>query len=447
MILFSLLTFTKNAWSCEPNLLNGVLTTSEPLEMLANDSDTLSPSTISCLNIIGSTMSNMVGFRQLTISFSVDSENRSQALKSAQKFVDILTQSGVSEPRISYSFPRAISGRSKISMAYSARTSNIQVAALAGMSGTVRIGSTEKSLVDTAIGQKIAIGNFIETGPSSFAYLILVDGSKIRIEENSLIRINKIQKDEKGQRDISLFLERGSFETDVSDTGGKYQVRTDGGIAGVRGTRFRVVAKEQENTEPEENPQEQSAIDKLKASIPDHLKNKDALKEKRKNKVNQVKESIQAKTLQITTYEGSVVLGNTGDIDSNKENDIEKEVLVEAGFFSETNVGGQSQPSNPQAIPNAPIIYGPRIGNIKENSLFSWSEALQEDQTRYVIEISRDAGFSIDVQQYYSTLPNLVIRGGIAPGDWYWHVAAINDVEVRSDWSSTYGFFVPYRTK
>ena len=106
----------------------------------------------------------------------------------------------------------------------------------------------------------------------------MVDGSKIRLEENSLIRINKIQKDEGGQRDISLSLDYGSFETDVSQLGGQYQIRTDGGIAGVRGTRFRVVAKENKEESEAESSDNRAAIEKLKNAIPEHLKHFDLKK-------------------------------------------------------------------------------------------------------------------------------------------------------------------------
>ena len=92
---------------------------------------------------------------------------------------------------------------------------------------------------------------------------------------------------------------------------------------------------------------------------------------------------------------------------------IENEILVPAGFFSETSADGQSQPNSPQAIPLTPTIFSPRQGKIKENSLFTWSEGQNEEQTRYIIEIARDAGFSVGVQQYYSSRPNLFIRGGI----------------------------------
>ena len=441
MILLSFIASLHSAWACKTTFLNGVLTTSDPLEMLSQDSENLSQNTISCLQNIGSTVSTMPGFRQLTIAFAVDSTNRKQALQSAQKFVDVLSNSGVSAPRISYSFPRATDGNHKISLAYSARVSNIQVAALAGMSGNVRIGTTQDSLVATSIGQKIAIGTYIETGPGSYAYIILVDGSKIRIEENSLIRINKIQKDESGQRDVTLLLERGSFETEVSEIGGKYEIRTDGGVAGVRGTRFRVVAKEQEDTNSSEE-ESSGAINKLKAI-------KDKLQENSKDIVNRTKEKLETleqgspiskKTLQVTTYEGSVALSNT----ENTLSESGEEVLVQAGFFSETNVDGQSTPNAPKAIPLTPIIYGPRIGKIRSNPIFSWSESQEEEEIRYVIEIARDAGFSVDAQQYYSTRPNLVLRSDIPPGDWYWHVAAINIEEVRSDWSTTFGFSVPY---
>ena len=40
------------------------------------------------------------------------------------------------------------------------------------MSGNVRMGTTQDSLVATSIGQKIAIGTYIETGPGSYAYII-----------------------------------------------------------------------------------------------------------------------------------------------------------------------------------------------------------------------------------------------------------------------------------
>ena len=450
MILLLLL--SQFSWGCEATFLNGVLTTSEPLEMLQNDAQDLSQSTKDCLLNIGLNIQNLTGFRQLTIAFAVDNEHRGQAMKSAQKFVDILSESGISRPRISYTFPRAMDGENKITIAYSAKTSNIQVAAIAGMSGTVRVGATRTSLVPSSVGQKIAIGTFIETGSGSFANILLVDGSKIRLEENSLVRIDKIQKDENGQRDISLSLDYGSFETDVSQVGGQYQIRTEGGIAGVRGTRFRVVAKEQQDPNNAENADKATTLEKLKKSIPEHLKNTDEFKKKTTSK--RIQERVTAKTLQITTYEGNVALGNLKDglqkrTDSTKNNSqniqgIEDEILVSAGFFSETNADGQSQPNPPQEIPMAPTIFSPRQGQIKENSLFSWSEAHDEEQTTYIIEVARDAGFSIGVQQYFSSRPNLFIRGGIAPGDWYWRVAAINEQEVRSDWSMTFGFFMPY---
>ena len=452
MILLSL--FSQISWGCETTFLNGVLTTSDPLEMLQHDAQDLSQSTKDCLLNIGLNVQNLAGFRQITIAFAVDNEHRGQAMKSAQKFVDVLSESGISRPRISYTFPRAVDGQNKITIAYSAKTSNIQVAAIAGMSGMVRIGDTRNSLVPSSVGQKIAIGTFIETSSGSFANILLVDGSKIRIEENSLVRIDKIQKDENGQRDISLSLDYGSFETDVSQVGGQYIIRTDGGIAGVRGTRFRVVAKEQQDPNQTENADKDSTLTKLKNSIPEHLKNTEALKEKATSTSKRIQESVTAKTLQITTYEGSVALSNLKDgltkrssstkNDSQGMSEIKDEILVSAGFFSETNADGQSQPNTPQEIPITPTIFAPRQGKIKENSLFSWSEAQNEEQTRYIVEVARDAGFSIGVQQYYSSRPNLFIRGGIAPGDWYWRVAAINEQEVRSDWSMTFGFFMPY---
>ena len=138
---------------------------------------------------------------------------------------------------ISYTFPRALEGQNKVNPIVP--SSNIQVAAIAGMSGSVRIGSTRHSLVPSSL-DKNCYWNVYRNRFGSLQHS-LVDGSKIRLEENT--DSNQQDSKMKVKRYLSRFI---SFETDVSRG---QRNRTDGEYwCSVQD--FRVVAKE--NTENSE---------------------------------------------------------------------------------------------------------------------------------------------------------------------------------------------------
>ena len=103
-------------------------------------------------------------------------------------------------------------------------------------------GQVLASSETAAVGQVLREGTDIRTGPSSFATMLLDDGSRISLPSNSNVRISRLRSYVLGgSLDYDLDIAKGGVRSSVvkHKTGDdRYQVRTPKAVSAVRGTDF-----------------------------------------------------------------------------------------------------------------------------------------------------------------------------------------------------------------
>ncbi|MGN6387964.1 MAG: FecR domain-containing protein [Burkholderiaceae bacterium] len=116
-------------------------------------------------------------------------------------------------------------------------------ARVVALSGSVTAADAGDA-VALRLGAHVREGTQLQTGPNSFVTLALPDESRVSLPSNSHVRLSKLRtvRYTKAARTEVTLLE-GRVESRVAPldgNGGRYEVRTPGSFAGVRGTHFRV---------------------------------------------------------------------------------------------------------------------------------------------------------------------------------------------------------------
>jgi hypothetical protein len=91
-------------------------------------------------------------------------------------------------------------------------------------------------------GASLDAGAILETGPDGSVTLELVDGSVLVLKPSSRLRLERLQRvDGAGADEALLQLDRGKLETEVKPRGdmGRFEIRTPAAVSAVRGTGFR----------------------------------------------------------------------------------------------------------------------------------------------------------------------------------------------------------------
>ena len=103
-------------------------------------------------------------------------------------------------------------------------------------------GQVMASAASAAVGQVLREGTDISTGASSFATMLLDDGSRISLPSNSNIRIRRLRSYVLGgSLDYDFDIARGGIRSSVAkhrQGDDRYQVRTPKAVSAVRGTDF-----------------------------------------------------------------------------------------------------------------------------------------------------------------------------------------------------------------
>jgi len=98
------------------------------------------------------------------------------------------------------------------------------------------------------IGMDLPAGTSLETGPDSLAELILLNGSVLRIAENSRFSLDQLPGPAGKVQDTRVSLASGKIRSVVADlsiTGGGFDVVTPSAVMGVRGTDFIITLDEE----------------------------------------------------------------------------------------------------------------------------------------------------------------------------------------------------------
>jgi hypothetical protein len=359
----------QEAQACDVKLMNGNIVLSEELPL----TPILPENTKICLRNLGERLQQIKGLRSVTVAIRTAPSKRSQAFAVAKAYISELENNQIPKQRLSFVFP-PIKDSEKIEISYAARSNGISIAVISSMQGTAFSGE-DTPTVPVATGQKLTIGSHIKTSENSNVYIVLADGSKLRLYENSYIQLQTVRMNEEGKKEIDICLFAGNVETAVKSTdGGSFQVRTQGSSAGVRGTKFRISQLE--------------------------------------------------KATRLETYEGEVLFSNE-----------KGSVSVPIGYSSE--IQPEEPPSELISIPKTPRVVSPKYGTHKSEMTLKWKA---EKDLTYILEMARDAEFSIEYQKIETTKPQLPVA--FSDGIWFWHVAAVHPSGMRSNWSKIFSFTV-----
>jgi hypothetical protein len=117
-------------------------------------------------------------------------------------------------------------------------------AKVVALSGNIVARTADGAPMAISLGAKVTEGMQIDTGNNSFLTLSLPDASRISVPSNSRIKLSKLRMaryTKSPRTEINLL--RGHVESQVSPLDknkGRFEVHSPLGVAGVRGTNFRV---------------------------------------------------------------------------------------------------------------------------------------------------------------------------------------------------------------
>ena len=109
--------------------------------------------------------------------------------------------------------------------------------------GNVDVTPPGKEAIKVNLGDPVNVGDIIRTKSKAKCEVAFLDGTILRLAENSRLRVSEFSQDQ-GQRNATLNLFRGKIQNIVATVAGaaaeksKYEIRTPTSVCGVRGTQF-----------------------------------------------------------------------------------------------------------------------------------------------------------------------------------------------------------------
>ena len=369
------------AWAAHPcgelSLQRGTVRTARPLAA----AEALEPADAACLEAVARAVAGLSGLRTVTVSVRLADAARAggAGLRIGEVYTAALVRAGVRRSRISAVAPATGHGQhGQVTLAYTERRSSRPVAQLEALDGAVSAGSDPAALRPALRGARFPAETLVATGPGASAMLGLADGSRIRLSEGSRLLVGRMHLNEELERVVRLQLLAGDMTADVR-TGGRssvFDVATRTGVAGVRGTRFRLGLLDGDKT-------------------------------------------------RLETLEGVVELGQ-GDAEP---------LRVSKGQGATLDAAGATQMQ--AELPAAPAVEGPKQGELARGATLTWQPAARA--ASYRVQLARDAEFLYSLRTLDATAPTLAVPEDLPEGRWFWRVAAVDSSGFTGPASKTYG--------
>lgn len=203
----------------------------------------LGPDEVGCLDRIGAALMARGGVRSVTVAARVRDPWRVDG--TGQRLAAIagarIGSAGVPPARITMIVsPMGPGGAEGLAITFSESRDSRPVGRIIGATGPVSTGPSPDRMATAAPGAALDMGVRVATGPGASATLGLADGSRLRVEAGSLLVLGRLTIDSEMQRNVGIDVLAGEVTADVRSAGGRFEVQTSSGVAGVRGTRFRV---------------------------------------------------------------------------------------------------------------------------------------------------------------------------------------------------------------
>lgn len=326
----------------------------------------MSTADLACVDAIGALLKDSRDLRSVTVAVRLSDEDRvlGKGPEVAQAVASRLVKAGLALWRVSTVVPAARRGEaSSLHIAYTQRPPPRPVAQVVAMTGEVRVGPETTDMKVTAAEALLGPGTWVSTQEAAFVQLRLADGSVLRLQPGSLMRVGRVSLTSKLRRRVKIDLVRGSVEAVVAP-GGKgsgFDVITRIATAGVRGTTFRVAGQT-----------EQTRIETLAGAV------------------------------ELTGSQGSV--------------------LVPAGMGS--MVDGSGVPTPPRKLLPATAVIGPlRIADRHDGQL-QWTSL--DGAASWQVELASDAEFTWGVRTFRVKDSHAPVPTDLPAGKWFWRVTAVD---------------------
>jgi hypothetical protein len=202
--------------------------------------------------------------------------------------------------------------------------------------------------------------------------------------------VGNLHLNEELRRVVELRLARGEIEARVAPggPGSQFDVETRTGVAGVRGTSFRVLVDEDQSSADGQAPEQ----------------------------------------MRVETLEGSVEVVAQGSEAAG--------VVLEAGQALILDEGGE--PGEPIQLLAAATVKAPLFGDVDASVELSWSKV--SGAKSYRILVARDAEFTLQVQELETSKSKRRVGNDLEDGKWFWRVSAVDSAGYAGLPSKIYAF-------
>lgn len=336
-----------------------------------------------CLAAVATELQARAGVRSVTVAARVadSAEARRVGAVAAGWVQERLAAHGLDKGRISTVVPRMAPGEAEgVHIAFVERRSFRPVAQVWSLSGRVQTGATLGNLAPATPGTLLSPQQYVETGQGSIAFVFLVDGSRLRMMPESVVRIGSVTYSEEAGRNVQLELLRGHAEVFASTHEGPLRLVTGNAIAGVRGTAFRLGLPEEE------------------------------------------------KFTRLETLNGTMTFAGT-----------RAQLFVTRGEGSRVDNAGYPEPVRPLLL--EPKITGPVLGTHAPGEPLSWRPVPEADA--YLVEFAQTAQFDDHYWDVTTKRVQVLITESHTPGKWFWRVTALDRDGFHGFPSRIYAFTVP----
>lgn len=355
---------------------------------------TFDPSTVACVRAIGQGLKARPALRTVTIAVRLPDSRRIEGggRKIADAYTKALVAEGIRKSRISAVVPAAASGEEgSVSIAFTEKRASQPVALVEGTGGPVKAGASLDGLKPVAAGAMLPGFTWIKTGSGGRVALGLADGSRLRLAPNSLLLVGNLHLNKELRRVVELELKKGDIEAAVAPggSGSKFEVRTKAGVAGVRGTAFRVVFDDDEKKGKGDDKKAQMRVD---------------------------------------TFEGAVDLKN--------EKNPDKTVRIDAGQSAAAK--GDGKVTEPRELLKAAKITEPLHGTWKRDKPLVWTKV--RGASKYKVRFARDAEFTFDVRDFHVEYPSIEVPKKLSDAKWFWRVVPVDGDGFEGVPSKIYAF-------
>lgn len=343
-------------------MARGSVNLGQPLPMLR----VLEGATGECAIAIAAKLTGMPALRTVTVAVRLPDAERlgGHALDLAKVWVAALVEGGVPASKLSAVAPAAATGEGpSIRIEYTEKKATQPVALAESVGGKVIAGGSLDALASIEGGAMLPAKSAVETGVGGRVTFGLADGSRLRLAERSLLVFGSLHLNDQMKRVVQLDLLRGSIEAHVSPggTGSSFEVNTKTGVAGAKGTSFRVVAND-EGT-------------------------------------------------RVETLTGLVAL--TGP--------DQKAVEIGPGMRSQIDTDGK--PSSPEEMLGEPQLRVPLQGDYQRGKKLKWAPI--KGAAGYRVDVARDADFTLEGHVFETKAARQVVPAELAAGKWFWRVTSL----------------------